>query len=52
MVIINYLIKLIYYEPIKTMINIADLAKVTNDIVIRHYDLLESIISDKAHYLS
>lgn len=40
LVIINWLIKMIYYELVKVITNILSLVKVILDIVIWYYDLL------------
>ena len=39
--------KTIYYEPIKVTINVLGLAKVIINIVIRHYGLPNSIVTDR-----
>lgn len=46
MVIVNQLIKMIYYEPIKIIINVLSLTKVIMDIIMRNHGLLDSIVSD------
>ena len=38
---------MIYYEPIKVMINRTDLAEVIFDVVVHHYGILELIILDQ-----
>lgn len=48
LVIIDYLIKIIYYEPIKTTIDAVSLAEIIIDMVVRHYSLQKSILSDKS----
>lgn len=42
---------MIYYKLVKTIINLAGLAKVIINIVVRHYNYLDSIISNKAFFL-
>ena len=46
LVIVDRLTKMVYYELVKVTINTLGLAKVVIDVVIRHYGLLDSIISD------
>lgn len=46
LVIINQLIKMIYYKLIKITINKLGLTKVIIDIIIRHYSLFNVIIID------
>lgn len=48
LVIINCLIKIIYYKLIKTIINITGLAKVIKNRVIKHHDLLKLIVVIKS----
>ena len=47
LVIIAWLIKIVYYEPIKITINILKLAEVIFNIVVWHHDLFNSIVFDK-----
>ena len=44
LVIVDHLTKIVYYELIKVMTNISDLAKVIINIVIYYYKVLESIV--------
>ena len=46
LVIINYLIKIVYYKLIKIIINTLDLAKVIINIVVRYYSFSNSIITN------
>lgn len=46
LVIINRLTKMRYYEPVKVIINTFKLAKVILDMIVRHYSLPDSIVSD------
>lgn len=46
LVIVDNLIKMIYYNLVKITIDILSLAKVIIDVVISHYDILQSIITD------
>lgn len=47
LVMVNYLIKIVYYRPIKTIIDIAGLAEVVINIVVRCHSLPKSIIIDQ-----
>ena len=47
LVMVNHLTKMVHYEPVKININGPALAKVIRDMVVRHHDLLNSIISDR-----
>lgn len=47
LVIVNWLIKMIYYESVKTSIDTIGPAKIIIDVVIRHYELFISIVSDQ-----
>ena len=38
---------MVYYEPVKIIINAPDLAKVIIDIMVRHYGLLNLIVTDQ-----
>ena len=38
---------MVHYEPVKVTINAADLAAIYIDMVVRHHDLLNSIVSDR-----
>ena len=46
LVIVNQFSKMMYYKSVKITINVLGLAKVIIDVVVRHYGLLVSIISD------
>ena len=46
LVIIDWLIKMVYYEPVKITINDPSLAEVIQDMVVRYYDLLDFILTD------
>ena len=46
LVIVNHLTKMVHYKPVKVTINALELADIIIDVVIRHYDLPHSIISD------
>ena len=47
LVIINQLTKIVYYKLVKVTINALGLAKVILDVVVWHYSLLNSIVSDR-----
>ena len=47
LVIVDWLTKMIHYEPAKITIDAPGLAKVISDVVVWHYGLLESIMSDR-----
>lgn len=44
LVIVDWLTKMVYYEPVKVTINAPGLAKLNIDMVVRYYSLPESII--------
>ena len=46
LVIVDQLTKMVHYKPVKVNINAPGLAEVIIDVVIWHYGLLDSIISD------
>lgn len=48
LVIVNWLIKMIYYKLIKIIIDALTLAKVILDLVIWHYSLSNLIVMDKS----
>lgn len=43
----NQLTKIVHYKPVKTRLNVAGLAKIVIDVVIKYYGLSGSIISDQ-----
>ena len=45
-VIINWLIKIVYYKLVKITMNVLGLVKVIINVVIRHHSFLDSIITD------
>ena len=47
LVIINRLTKMVHYKPVKSIINAPGLAEIIIDVVVRHYNLLDSIVTDK-----
>ena len=46
LVIVNKLIKMVYYKPVKIMINTPSLAKVMIEVVIWYYNFLGIIITN------
>lgn len=46
-VIVNKLTKIVYYKPVKTIINLAGLVEVIINIIVRYYSLSNSIINYK-----
>lgn len=46
LVIIDCLIKIIYYKFVKVLIDISDLAKVIINVVIHYHNICESIVTD------
>ena len=47
LVIIDQLIKMVYYEPVKITIDIPGLAKVIINVVVCHHRVLESIVTNQ-----
>ncbi len=47
LVIVDRLMKMIHYEPVKVTINATGLAEVTIDMVVRHHGVLELIVMDR-----
>ena len=47
LVILNWLIKMVHYKPIKVTINALGLAKVIINVVVRHHGLPDSIITNR-----
>ena len=47
LVIVDRLTKVVYYKPVKVIINATGLAEVIIDVVICHHSLLDSIIINK-----
>ena len=46
LVIDNWLIKIVYYKPVKVIINISSLAKVIINVIVRYHGLLNLIVSN------
>ena len=47
LVIVDWFIKMVYYEPVKVTINAPGLAKVIIDVVMRHHGFSDSIVTDR-----
>lgn len=47
-IIVDYLTKMIHYEPVKTTIDITSLAKVIINMIVTHHGLFESIINNQS----
>lgn len=47
LVIVNCLIKMVHYEPVKTNLDLAGLAKIITNVMLKYYGLLESINSNR-----
>ena len=47
LVIVNRLMKIVYYKPVKITIDALSLAEVIIDVVIRHYGLPDLIVTDR-----
>ena len=48
LIIIDWLTKMVHYEPVKITINALELAKVILDIVVWHHGLPDSIVTNKS----
>ncbi len=48
LVIVDWLTKMVYYEPFKVTINTSSLAEVILNIVVQHHGLPDSIMSDQS----
>ena len=46
LVIVDWLTKIIYYKPVKIIIDAPGLAKIIIDMVVRHHNLLDLIVTD------
>ena len=47
LVIVDQLIKMVYYIPVKVTIDALGLAKVIINVIMRHYGVLKSIVIDQ-----
>ena len=52
LVIVNWLTKMVHYELVKVIIDAPGLAKVIINVVVRHYDLPDSIITDQRSFFT
>ena len=52
LVIVNRLMKMVYYKPVKVTIDAPGLAKVIINVVIRHNGLLDSIVTDMGSFFN
>ena len=50
LVIVDWLIKMVYYKPVKITINAPKLGKVIINVVVYHYSLLNLIITNKGFF--
>ena len=46
-VIVDWLTKMVYYEPVKVIIDAPGLAEVIINVIVRHHSLSDSIITDR-----
>lgn len=47
LVIVDWLTKMVHYEPVKSTINVPGLAEVIIDVVVCHHGLPDSIVTDR-----
>ncbi len=47
LIIVDWLTKMVYYEPVKVTIDAPGLAEVIINVVVRHYGVPESIVTDQ-----
>lgn len=47
LIIIDYLTKIMYHEPVKIMIDIINLVEIIIEVMAKHHGLLKLIISDQ-----
>ena len=47
LVIVNRLTKMVHYKPVKITLNAPGLAKVIIDVVVRHHELLNLIVTNR-----
>ena len=52
LVIVDWLTKMVHYEPVKITINTLGLAEVILDVVVQYHGLLDSIMSDRGSLLT
>ena len=46
-IIVNWLTKIVHYEPVKVTINAPGLAEVIINVIVRHHSLTDSIVTDR-----
>ncbi len=46
LVIVNRFTKMVYYVPVKITIDASGLAEVIINVVVRHHEVMESIVTD------
>ena len=52
LVIVDWLTKMVNYEPIKAIIDAPGLAKIRIDVIIQYYGLLDSIVTNKSSFFT
>ena len=52
LVIINWFMKIVYYKPVKIIINVLGLVEVIIDIVVRHYGFPDSIVINREYFFT
>ena len=52
LVIVNRLIKMVHYKPVKIIINTPKLAKVIIDVVARYHGLSDSIVTNRGSFFT
>ena len=52
LVIVDRLTKMVYYEPVKVIVDALGLAEVIIDVVVRHHSLPDSIITNRGSFFT
>ena len=52
LVIVNWLIKMVHYKPVKITLNAPELAEVIIDVIIRHHGLLDLIVTNRGSFFT
>ena len=52
LVIVDFLMKMVHYKPVKIIINTLNLAKVIIDVVVWHYGLPDSIVTNRGSFFT
>ena len=52
LVIVDRLTKMVYYEPVKIIIDALSLAEVIINVVVRHHGLSDSIITNRGSFFT